>query len=162
MKVAYTATLVLALAVSAIAATPKVADLSFLAGHWVGQVGPDRIEQYCIHAEPTTLVCAFQAANDKGTDGVEFFTIRDTPTGIEERVHFFDDADIKIAPGANGVTMRVTSLTDDTVIFENPTGTFPKRTTLTKKGNDDFTTHSELIDAQGKTMTIDAHWTRAK
>ena len=162
MKLAHVAALVFALTASAAASAPTVADLGFLAGHWIGQAGPDRLEQYCLHTDPTVLVCALQAVTDKGTDGVEFFTIRDTPAGIEERVHFFDQADIKFAPGDDGVTMRVTSLTGDVAIFENPNGTFPKRTTLTRKGNDEFTTHSELIDPQGKTMTIDARWSRAK
>ena len=138
------------------AGAAKVANLHFLAGHWEGHVDKARIEQTCSMSDPTVMVCMFQLLGDKGTEMVEFYTIRDTPTGVEERIRFFS-TDLKEQPG-DGVTMKLTSLTPTTLVFENPTGTYPKRSTITRSGDSAFHNHIELVDGQGKASAIDADW----
>jgi hypothetical protein len=139
------------------AASPaKVADLHFLGGHWEGHVDKARIEQTCSTSDPAVMVCMFQLMDEKGTRMVEFYTFRNTPEGVEERVRFYSP-DLKADPG-DGVTMKLTSSSPTTLVFENPTGTYPKRSTLTRTANDEFHSHIELIDDQGKASTIDAYW----
>jgi hypothetical protein len=58
--------------------------------------------------------------------------------------------------------MELASISPTQLVFEDHNGTYPKRSTLTGTSNDDMTSHIELVDAQGKTSFIDAHWTRAK
>ncbi len=139
--------------------TASVAALHFLGGHWVGRVDNAKIEQTCSIADPTLMVCMFQLSGEKGTDMLEFYTIRDTPTGVEERVRFFS-ADLKADPG-DGLTMKLTSSSPTTFVFENPNGTSPKRSTLTRIGDNAFHSHIELVDAGGHASTIDADWQRA-
>lgn len=134
----------------------KVADLHFLGGHWEGRVDKARIEQTCSTADPAVMVCMFQLLDEKGTQMVEFYTFRDTPAGVEERVRFYSP-DLKSDPG-DGVTMKLTNSSPTTLVFENPTGTYPKRSTLTHTTDNEFHSHIELVDPQGKASTIDAYW----
>jgi hypothetical protein len=142
------------------AAAAKVASLHFLAGHWEGHVDKARIEQTCSISDPAVMICMFQLLGDKGTEMVEFYTIRDTPDGVEEKVRFFSP-DLKEEPG-DGLTLKLASNTTTTFVFENPNGTYPKRSTLTRTADDEFHTHIELVDPQGKASTIDAYWKKTK
>jgi hypothetical protein len=49
----------------------------------------------------------FQLTGDKGTELIEFYTIRDTPDAVEERIRFYSP-DLEEGPG-NGVTMKLAS-----------------------------------------------------
>ncbi len=140
--------------------TAKVADLHFLGGHWEGHVDKTRIEQTCSISDPTVMVCMFQLIGEKGTQMIEFYTLRDTPDGVEERIRFYSP-DLK-ADAGDGVTMNLVSSSPTTLVFENPTGTYPKRSTLTHATDDQFHSHIELIDGQGKSSTIDADWKKTK
>ncbi len=138
----------------------KVASLHFLAGHWQGHVDKATIEQTCSISDPAVTVCMFQMMDNKGTQMVEFYTLRDTPDGVEERVRFYSP-DLKEEPG-DGLTMKLASASGDAYVFENPNGTYPKRSTLTRTASDEFHSHIELIDPQGKASSIDAYWKKVK
>jgi len=145
-----------ATAAASSASSGKVADLHFLAGHWEGHVDQASIEQTCSVADPAVMVCMFRLMGDKGTEMLEFYTMRDTANGLEERVRFFSP-DLREEPG-DGVTMKLASSTPTTFVFENQHGTYPKRSTLTRTADDEFHSHIELIDSKGKASTIDATW----
>jgi Domain of unknown function (DUF6265) len=154
--------LALATAAETPATTPvsKVSDLAFMAGRWLGAVDNNRIEQTCTGGDPVFMMCMFRLMDDKGTQMLEFYTFRNTATGVEERALMFSP-DLK-ADSSDGFTMELASITPTQLVFENHNGTYPKRSTLTRTGNDEMTSHIELVDGQGKTSFIDAHWTRAK
>jgi hypothetical protein len=141
-------------------APAKVADLQFLSGHWEGSVDTARVEQTCSTADPAVMICMFRLMDDKGTQMLELYTLRDTASGVEERIRFYSP-DLKEEPG-DGVTMKLASSSPTKFVFENPNGTYPKRSTLTRVGDDQFHVHIELIDPQGKSSTIDADWKRTK
>ncbi len=143
------------------AQTTKVADLAFLAGHWQGAVGPNTINQFCAMGDPTIMLCMFWLTDEKGTQMIEVYTFRDTPGGVEERIRFFSPSLTEDDSG-KGVTMKLASYLPNQVVFENPTGTYPKRSTLTRIGDSQLTSHIELIDAQGKASVIDAQWKRVQ
>jgi hypothetical protein len=156
-------TLWLAFSAALLAQTPaKVADLSFLAGHWVGQVDKTKIEQTCSVSDPAVMICMFQLTSDKGTGMIEFYTIRDTPTGVEERIRFFSPDLRDDSTGGDGVTMKLISSSPKVFVFENPNGTYPKRSTLTRTSDDEFHSHIELVDPQGRASAIDAYWKKIK
>jgi hypothetical protein len=142
-------------AAAAVPKPAKVADLQFLGGHWEGHVDQARIEQTCSVSDPSVMVCTFQLMDEKGTQMLEIYTFRDTPAGVEERIRFFSP-DLK-ADG-DGVTMNLASSSPTTFVFENPNGSYPKRSTLTRTAADQFHVHIELVDGQGKPTTIDADW----
>jgi Domain of unknown function (DUF6265) len=138
------------------ASSAKVSSLHFLAGHWEGHVDDAKIEQTCSISDPSVMVCMFQLVNEKGTQMVEFYTIRDTAAGVEERVRFFSP-ELKEEPG-DGLTMQLASSSASTFVFVNANGTYPKRSTLTRTSENEFHSHIELVDAQGKASNIDAYW----
>jgi hypothetical protein len=138
----------------------KVSDLAFMAGRWQGAVDNNRIEQTCSSGDPAFMMCMFRLLDDHGTQMLEFYTFRNTASGVEEHARMFSP-DLKSDP-SDGFTMELTSISPTQLVFENHHGTYPKRSTLTRTGNDDMTSHIELVDAQGKSSFIDAHWTRAK
>jgi len=141
-------------------ATAKVSDLHFLAGHWEGHVNDTKIEQTCSISDPAVMVCMFQLNGNKGTEMIEFYTIRDTPAGVEERVRFYSP-DLKEEPG-DGLTMKLASSSATIFVFENSNGNNPKRSTLTRIAADEFHSHIELVDAHGKPNNIDAYWKKTK
>jgi hypothetical protein len=141
--------------------TITVSDLSFLSGRWEGQVDNNRIEQTCSRGDPDFMMCMFRMMDASGTRMVEFYTLRNTADGLEERIRFFSP-DLKEQAGDSGVTMRLASFSPQEIVFENPNGSYPKRSTLTRNGNQEMTSRIELIDAQGKSSLIVAHWTRTE
>jgi hypothetical protein len=143
------------------ATSAKVSDLAFFSGRWEGRVDNNKIEQVCSTTDPATLMCMFRLMGARGTEMIELYTIRDTAGGVEEKVRFFSP-DLQEDPNDKELTMRMVSFSPDRIVFENPNGTYPKRSTLTRKGDDELTSHIELVDAQGKASAIDAHWVRAK
>jgi hypothetical protein len=152
----------LAQTATAATSTAKVAELNFLAGHWEGHVDKTKIEQTCSVSDPAVMVCMFQLTGEKGTEMIEFYTIRDTPTGVEERIRFFS-TDLKDdSTGGDGVTMKLASSSAKVFVFENPNGTYPKRSTLTRTADDEFHSHIELVDPQGRSSAIDAYWKKTK
>ena len=96
----------------------KVADLHFLGGHWEGHVDKTRIEQTCSISDPTVMVCMFQLIGEKGTQMIEFYTLRDTPDGVEERIRFYSP-DLK-ADAGDGVTMNLVSSSPTTLVSRIP------------------------------------------
>ena len=140
--------------------TVRVADLKFLDGRWEGDVDNNKIEQICSTTDPAVMACLFRLMSAKGTEILEFYTLRDTPDGVEERVRFFSSARLDEESG-DGLTMKLTSFSPDQIVFENARpGVSPKRSTVFMKGPNAFTSRIEHVDAQGKPAIIEAHWHR--
>jgi hypothetical protein len=139
---------------------PRVSDMSFMAGRWLGSVDNNKIEQTCTDGDPAFMMCMFRMMDDKGTQMIEFYTFRNIATGVEERVQMFSP-DLKSDP-SDSFTMELASVSPTQLVFENHSGTYPKRSTLTRTNKDEMTSHIELVDVTGKTTFIDAHWARAK
>ncbi len=140
----------------------KVADLAFLAGNWEGTTGNDKINQQCTMTDPAMMLCMFWMLDGKGTQMVEIYTLRDTPAGIEERVRFMSP-ELNEEAGSKGLTMKLASYSPREFIFENASGgTYPKRSTLTRVGDDAFNSRIELIDAKGQTSLIQAQWKKTQ
>lgn len=135
----------------------KVADLAFLAGRWEGTVDNNKINQECVVTDPGMMLCMFWMNDAKGTQMIELYTLRDTVDGVVERVRFLSP-ELNEEAGDKGLTMKLASMTPRQFIFENPTGTYPKRSTVTRVGDDQFTSRIELIDAKGQTSLIQAQW----
>jgi hypothetical protein len=145
------------------AAQPRatLADLAWMAGHWTGTVGNGTIEQFC--SEPThgVMMGMFRASMGDKTAEIELYTMQETPNGIEEHIRFFKSTPLE-PDDPPEVTMMVKSVSPNEIVFENPTGNYPKRSTVTHNGANAFHTHIELIDGQGKSAFIDADWQRVQ
>ncbi len=142
------------------AAQGKVADFAWMAGRWIGMAGTASVENVCSAPKSGEMMCMFRSANDKQVLSLEFISLMDTPNGIEEHIRFLlpdlGDDDPK------SVTMLVESYTPQKTVFVNSNGNVPKRTTLTRNGEDEMISHIEIVSPQGKSVFIDAKWDRAK
>lgn len=141
-------------------ATTTVEDFGWMAGRWIGTVGADFIENVCSTPSKGQMMCMFRSSNAKQIESLEFVSLIQTSTGIEEHIRFLlpdlTDDDPK------SVTLKVESHTAEKTVFVNPNGNMPKRTTLTRNGPDEMISHIEMIDPQGKSIFIDAKWERVK
>ena len=144
-------------------ATPPVAtveDFAWMAGRWTGTAGTATVENICSTPSKGEMMCMFRSTGDAKVLSLEFVSLIQTPQGIEEHIRFLlpDLAD----DDPKSVTLLVESHTAEKTEFVNPTGNVPKRTTLTRDGADVMLSHIEIVAPNGKSMFIDAKWTRAK
>jgi len=114
-----------------------------------GTVDGNKINQVCTITDPRVMLCMFWLTDAKGTQMIELYTIRDTPSGVEERVRFLS-SELNEEAGGAALTMKLASYTSDQVVFTNANGTDPKRSTLTRIGTDQFTSRIELTTRRGK------------
>jgi uncharacterized protein YndB with AHSA1/START domain len=139
-----------------------IADVAFFSGRWTGTAGPDSVEEICTEPARGEMSCMFRAMDAKKVDGLEFIVFRETVGGVEERTRFFSP-EFAEKPGDDGITMRLASVSASKIILENakPDGVV-KRITVTRRGENEFSTHIEVVDASGKSGAIDAEWKRGK
>ncbi|QNI33519.1 hypothetical protein H7849_06115 [Alloacidobacterium dinghuense] len=137
-----------------------VSDLAFLAGRWQGTVDSSKIAQVCDSPDASSMVCIFHLLNEAGKlDMIEVYTLRDTPEGVVEKVRFFSP-ELGEEAGTAATTMKLVSVSSDKLVFENPNGTYPKRSTIYRTSADAFTSKVELIDAKGVATEFEAYWHR--
>ena len=106
------------------------------------------------------MMCMMRVIAAQKVVWMEFSVLRETASGIVLDTRFFT-ADSQ--PGDPISTeLRLKSATAKEAVFENPNGTQPKWESITSTGPDEMTSHAELVDSDGKTDAIDAHWKRVQ
>lgn len=148
------------------AATPaekksKLADFAWLSGHWTAELPEGHVDQYWASPGPDGYFGMFRLTTPEKTLVLEFFTLHETPTGIEMRVRHFD-MDMTAREKEQPIILRLKSFSKDTAVFENPFNNEPKRSTLKRLGPDSFRAKSEIVHADKKTEVIELTLTRAK
>lgn len=143
----------------AAAAKASLSDYAWLAGHWRGKtMGPNQFtaEESWADAKGGAMMGMFRLldpANNNRILILEFFTLRETPEGLEMRVRHFDTALVPMEK-EEAIILKVASAAGATTSFENPVHGRPKRTILTRTGVDSFTSRSEIIRDSGETSLI--------
>jgi len=139
-----------------------ISDVAFFSGRWTGTAGTDAVEEICTEPSRGEMSCMFRAMDAKKIDGLEFIIFRESGGGVDERVRFFS-GELGETPGDDGITMRLASVSASKIVLENakPEGVV-KRITVTRRGKDQFSTHIEVVGADGKAGAIDAEWQRGK
>jgi hypothetical protein len=149
-----------------------VKDFAFLAGRWTGTAGTDATEEICTQPSHHVMTCMFRSMDAEKTTGLEFITLREVPiaagagasggTTIEERVRFYSP-DLAEGQGDNGITLRLASLSATEIVLNNAkTNGVVKQVKMLRNGEDEFTSHIDLVGPDGKTGVIEANWKRAK
>jgi hypothetical protein len=139
-----------------------IADVAFFSGRWTGTAGTEAVEEICTEPARGEMSCMFRAMDGKKVDGLEFIVFREVDGGIEERTRFFSP-EFAEKPGDDGVTLRLASVSTSNVVLENekPDGVV-KRITVARRGKDEFSTHIEVVAADGKAGAIDSAWKRGQ
>ncbi len=140
-----------------------ITDLAWFAGHWEGQSGETRLEQFCSAPAQRMIMCMVRFIDPQQVSGMELITLEEKAEGIEEWIRFFGPS-LEEKEGAQPVMLRLAKLSASELVFENPETSKPgpRRVTLTRSGPDDIGVHIEISGADNKTQFIDAHWRRAK
>ncbi|HLW97718.1 MAG TPA: DUF6265 family protein [Candidatus Acidoferrales bacterium] len=145
-----------------------ITEVAWLSGRWTGTAGSAVTDEMCTAPSHGEMSCMFRAVDAGKIEGLEFITLREIPApaggreGIEERVRFFGP-DLSAKEGDNGITLRMASVSPTEIIFDNAkTDGFVKHMTISRQSEDEFSTHIEVVDATGKTGSIDAKWKREK
>ena len=138
----------------------KIAELSWLTGHWTADLPEGRVDQYWTSQGPEGYIGMSRSVTPEKTTAVEFFTLSETPTGIEMRVRNYDMA-MTPAEKDQPIILRLKSLSRDTAVFENPFGNEPKRSTLKRLGQDSFRARSEVVHPGQKPEVIEVILKRA-
>jgi uncharacterized protein YndB with AHSA1/START domain len=140
----------------------KIDGFMWMAGKWVGTAGQSETEQVCTAPSRGMMMCMFRVMDSTKVEGLEFSTLRETPNGLEERIRFYSP-DLGETAGDNGVTLRVAKYGEREIVYDNvkPDGVV-KHVTITRSGEDEFSTRIEVVNAEGKTSFIGATWRRGK
>jgi len=144
----------------AASAKATLADFAWLSGPWRGQtLGPNHftVEQFWADAQGGVMMGMFRLfdpANNNRVLIMEFFTLRETPNGLEMRIRPFDTA---LAPMMEGdaILLKLVESDGTRFTFENPIHSHPKRSTMIRVGNDAFTARNEIVSATGDTNLIE-------
>jgi len=146
----------------------KLSDIAFLKGRWTGTAGSDTTEEICTEASHHVMTCLFRSMDAENITGLEFITLREIPildgkgTSIEERVRFYSP-NLAEGAGDSGITLRLASASDGMIVFNNAkTDGVVKQVKIIKNGEDEFTSHIDLLGPDGKTGVIEAKWKRVK
>ena len=139
----------------------KLGDFAWLSGHWTAELPEGHVDQYWASPGPDGYFGMFRLTTPEKTLVLEFFTLHETPAGIEMRVRHFD-MDMTALEKDKPIILRLKSLSKDTAVFENPFNNEPKRSTLKRLGPDSFRAKSEIIHADKKAEVIELTLTRAK
>jgi hypothetical protein len=137
-----------------------VSRIEWLAGEWHGTLSNGmHAQMQCSHPEQGSVVCWFRLTSAAETVMYELISLLDTPAGMEMRFRHFTPALASLF-GNDATVLRLASPSADTLRFENPTGTQPKRSILTRTGPDSYLSHSDLIASDGTTSVIEVAYQR--
>ena len=118
------------------AAAPGIADLAFLAGSWVAEGGPVRVEEQWLCPGPDTLIGMGRTTDvAKGkTLFFEYLRIEARPAGL-----FY----VAQPKGGPATEFRLVRLEAGAAVFENLAHDFPKRVVYSKRTDGGLTARVE-------------------
>lgn len=132
-------------------ASAKTADLAFMAGCWGLVTNGRQIEEHWLAPAGGSLVGVSRTVAGGKTTEYEFMQIRDLPDGLTYTAK---------PSGQPEASFRVSSLTADEVVFENPAHDFPQRIRYRRVGTDGL--HARIEGTlNGKARGIDFPYTRS-
>lgn len=138
-----------------------LADFAWLAGHWRGALGNLEAEQTYSQPAGGVMMGMFRLREAERVVLLEFFTLRETPEGLEMRVRHFSPAlDLGKLEEKQAIILKLTSYNGVTAVFDNPVHTRPKHSTLIRTGPDAFTGRSQIILETGEEKMIEVNWRR--
>lgn len=137
-----------------------VADFSWLEGAWRGELDGRTIDQQWSAPRAGLMMGMFRLVEGERTLVLEFFSLRETPEGIDFRVRHFSPA-LEAWEKGDPIILKLAGFDGTRAAFENPVHGRPKRSFLIRTGPDSFTSRSEIERPDGTTATIEVFLTRA-
>lgn len=140
--------------------TATVDGFACLAGHWRGVAGNDETEGVCLAPSRGMMMCMFRVMDAEKVVGLEYSTLWQGENGIEEHVRFFTQ-DLTETQGDDGIRLHLAKYSSTEMVFDNvKKDGAVKHVTIARQGENEFTTHVEVVTKEGQTSFIDAKWKR--
>lgn len=144
-----------------------LADFAWLAGRWEGKFGaPGSDKQVTAELEwmapkNGTMQGFFRLTDTEKTIVIEFFTIRETASGIVFYLRHFSP-ELKPLEVAEAYHLNLTKADGGVFRFDNPVVNQLKDAILTHNADDSYTSHWDLTGDDGKPAVIEVTFHRVK
>lgn len=160
------------LAVASPAQTPAkpaatLADFAWLEGEWQGRTTGGNnfvFDETWSAPRGGVMYGMFRLVDPASNDRVlvlEFFTLRETPEGLELRLRHFDTA-LNAWEEGDPIVLKLVAAGENRYEFENFVHSSPKRATMTRSGADAFALRSEIIRDDGTVTLVQVEAQRVK
>jgi hypothetical protein len=142
-----------------------LADFAWLVGEWRGKLqGPRALvtEQYWAEPQAGVMMGMFRLSDPAAGNRpliLEFISFRETPEGVEMRMRHFDTA-LKPMEKEEPLLLLLRESDGTRFVFENPVNNVPKRSIVTRVGENGYTGRSEIIRESGELALIETVWER--
>ncbi|PYT55910.1 MAG: hypothetical protein DMG43_01640 [Acidobacteria bacterium] len=138
-----------------------LADFSWLAGRWEGNLGNVTAEQTWIPARNGTMQGMFRLTDTEKTIVVELFTIRETTDGVFFYLRHFSP---ELVPQEKEDAYRMKLAKSDSTHFQfdNTVHNELQHAILTLLDVDHYTAHADLIGNNGQPRVIEVAYRRVK
>jgi Domain of unknown function (DUF6265) len=134
--------------------TPRIADLSWLGGRWLGKWGPRTAEQDWMSPRAGLMVGTFRLLEDNDTLLVELFTLTQKGNRIELRFRHFTPALVPWEK-SDATVLTLESIDAQQVVFENSMNGQPKRALFIRVDPDTYRSRSEIVSSGGTTKVVE-------
>lgn len=136
-----------------------LADFAWFAGHWIADENGSHIDEYWSAPMGGVLPGMIRAGNAEKTSFLEFFTVRETPDGIDLSVRHFS-ADLTPMEKDKALVFRLKCLSREAITFENIGEGQPRTLLMERPGPDTFRARNEVVMKDGTVRKIDITFTR--
>jgi hypothetical protein len=136
-----------------------IADFAWLAGHWTSDTNGSHIDEYWSKPMGGVLPGMIRAGTPEKTTFLEFFTVRETPDGVELSVRHFSP-DLTPVQKDRPLIFRLKSVSKEAIVFENAGDGQPRTLLMERPGPDTFRARNEIVMPDGTIRKIDITFTR--
>ena len=136
-----------------------IADFAWFAGHWTNDQNGSHIDEYWSPPMGGLLSGMIRAGTPEKTTFLEFFTVRETPNGVELSVRHFSP-DLTPVQKDGPLVFRLQSVSKEALVFENTGEGQPRRLLMEHPAPDIFRAKNEVVMPNGEVRKIDITFTR--
>ena len=136
-----------------------ITDFAWFAGHWIADENGSHIDEYWSAPMGGVLPGMIRAGSPEKTTFLEFFTVRETPDGIDLSVRHFS-ADLTPAEKDKALVFRLKCISREAITFENTGEGQPRTLLMERPGPDTFRARNEIVMKDGTVRKIDITFTR--
>ena len=139
----------------------KASDFAFMTGRWIGHFPGGKLtsELICSDLRMDQMMCQFRLNAPDKWIMFEFYSLRQTPTGVEEAGHVFD-ANLDTEKDDKKLLLYPIEVNAQRVVFAGPAGSVVQSSALELKRNKSGKVvgmHGHIIHSNG---VVDVDWVR--
>ncbi|HLJ87621.1 MAG TPA: DUF6265 family protein [Candidatus Angelobacter sp.] len=136
-----------------------ITDFAWFAGHWTAEENGSHIDEYWSIPMGGVLPGMIRAGSPEKTTFLEFFTVRETPDGIDLSVRHFS-ADLTPTEKDKALVFRLKCFSREAITFENTGEGQPRTLLMERPGPDTFRARNEIVMKDGTVRKVDITFTR--